>query len=198
VSQRRAASNVAADADGREFRWPDAGAPGRRKPRPAATAAVAPEGVARTESVAPVSVPPIDAARLRVVIARLSRRLRRYDSSGLTQTQLSTLATVDKAGPQRLGDLAAAEGIAPSTLTRLVSALENRGYVQRHAVPGDARACTLAVTELGHAALERVRQERTSLLRESLLTLPPDQLLALAAALPALEKLADADPPRSS
>jgi DNA-binding MarR family transcriptional regulator len=138
--------------------------------------------------------PAIDVARLRVAIARLSRRLRKHDLAGLTQTQLSALATVDKAGPLRLGDLAAAERIAPSTLTRLVSALEELGYVQRCAVPGDARASTLAITDSGHAILERIRQETTSLLRESLLMLPPDQLAALAAALPALEHLADADP----
>jgi DNA-binding MarR family transcriptional regulator len=138
--------------------------------------------------------PPIDVARLRVAIARLSRRLRKHDLAGLTQTQLSALSTVDKSGPLRLGDLAAAERIAPSTLTRLVSALEERGYVQRCAVPGDARASTLAITGQGHAVLERIRQETTSLLRESLLMLPPAQLAALAAALPALEHLADADP----
>jgi DNA-binding MarR family transcriptional regulator len=136
----------------------------------------------------------IDVARLRVAIARLSRRLRKHELAGLTQTQLSALATVDKAGPLRLGDLAAAERIAPSTLTRLVSALEERGYVERCAVASDARASTLAITELGHATLERIRRETTSLLRESLLMLPPEELAALAAALPALEHLADADP----
>jgi len=142
----------------------------------------------------------VDVARLRVAIARLSRRLRKHELAGLTPTQLSALATIDHAGPVRLGDLAAAERIAPSTLTRLVSALEECGYVRRCAVPGDARASTLAVTDLGHAAIERIRQETTSQLRESLLMLPPDQLAALAAALPALEHLADADPghPRSS
>jgi DNA-binding MarR family transcriptional regulator len=136
----------------------------------------------------------VDVARLRVAIARLSRRLRKHELAGLTPTKLSALATIDHSGPVRLGDLAAAERIAPSTLTRLVSALEECGYVQRCAVPGDARASTLAITDLGHAALERIRQETTSQLRESLLMLPPDQLAALAAALPALEHLADADP----
>lgn len=135
-----------------------------------------------------------DVARLRVVIARLSRRLRKHDLAGLTQTQLSALSTVDKAGPVRLGELAAAERIAPSTLTRLVTALEELGYVRRRAVPGDARASTVAVTDRGHAVLERIRQETTSQLRESLLTLPPDQLAALACALPALEHLADSGP----
>ncbi len=45
-----------------------------------------------------------------------------------------------KTGPVRLGDLAAAERIAPSTLTRLVNVLEDRGYLLRQPAPGDARA----------------------------------------------------------
>jgi DNA-binding MarR family transcriptional regulator len=137
--------------------------------------------------------PAIDVARLRVAIARLSRRLRRHELAGLTPTQLSALATVERAGPVRLGDLAAAEGIAPSTLTRLVTALEERAYVTRCPVPGDARASTLSITESGHAVLHQIRQESTNVLAESLRTLPAGQLVALAAALPALEQLADAD-----
>ncbi len=136
--------------------------------------------------------PIIDVTRLRVAIARVSRRLRRHELAGLTPTQLSALATVERAGPLRLGDVAAAEKIAPSTLTRLVTALEEQGYVERHPVPGDARASTLSVTAEGHAALERIRQESTILLADSLRTLTPDQLAALAAALPALEQIADA------
>jgi DNA-binding MarR family transcriptional regulator len=97
-------------------------------------------------------------------------------------------------GPLRLGDLAAAEGIAPSTLTRLVTALEERGYVDRCPVPGDARASTLAIAPAGHAVLERIRQESTTVLADSLRTLTGDQLAALAAALPALEQLAGPDP----
>jgi len=120
-------------------------------------------------------------------------RLRRHELAGLTPTQLSALATVERAGPLRLGDVAAAEKIAPSTLTRLVTVLEERGYVERCPVPGDARASTLVVTARGHAILERIRQESTILLADSLRTLTPDQLAALAAALPALEQIADAD-----
>jgi len=139
--------------------------------------------------------PPIDVTRLRVAIARVSRSLRRHELAGITPTQLSALSTVDKTGPLRLGDLAAAEKIAPSTLTRLVTVLEDRGYVRRGPVPGDARAAALSVTAEGHAILERIRQESTILLADSLRTLSPDQLAALTAALPALEQLADATPP---
>jgi DNA-binding MarR family transcriptional regulator len=73
--------------------------------------------------------------------------------------------------------------------------LEDRGYVRRGAVPGDARAAALSVTAEGHAILERIRQESTIMLAGSLRTLSPDQLAALIAALPALEQLADATPP---
>jgi DNA-binding MarR family transcriptional regulator len=134
--------------------------------------------------------PGIDAARLRVAVLRLSRRLRKHDLAGLTPSQLSTLSTVGVLGPVRLGDLAGVERIAPSTLTRLINVLEDRGYVHRDAAPGDARAYLVTVTDQGRQVLERIKLEATNLLTDILLTLPPDQLAALADALPALEQLA--------
>jgi DNA-binding MarR family transcriptional regulator len=136
--------------------------------------------------------PGIDVARLRVALARLSRRLRRHEIAGLTPTQLAALATVGKEGPMRLGDLAAVEGIAPSTLTRLVTALEESGYVRRCADPSDARASMLAITPHGLEVLERIRSESTLVLAASLQLLTPEQRAALAAALPVLEQLAEA------
>jgi DNA-binding MarR family transcriptional regulator len=133
----------------------------------------------------------IDVTRLRVAIARLSRRLRRHALAGLTPTQLAALSTVEQSGPLRLGDLAAAEGIAPSTLTRLVAVLEELGYVQRYADPKDARASTLAITPKGHQTLERLREEGTALLTQSLMLLTTEQRAALATALPALEQLGE-------
>lgn len=138
--------------------------------------------------------PMVDVTRLRVAIARLSRRLRKHELAGLTPTQLAALSTVEISGPMRLGDLAAAERVAPSTLTRMVSVLEDEGYVERRAVPGDARASELAVTPSGHQVLDRIRQANTALLADSLLRLSPEQRAALSAALPALEQLAEAAP----
>jgi DNA-binding MarR family transcriptional regulator len=137
----------------------------------------------------------MDVTRLRAALARLSRRLRRHDLAGLTPTQLAALATVERAGPLRLGDLAAAEGIAPSTLTRIVTVLEDLGYVQRDADPKDARASTLAITAQGHETLERLREEGTTMLTEWLMLLTPGQRAALATALPALEALSEPDLP---
>ena len=158
--------------------------------RPAGRAAA----VATTAPVLAGGPAVVDVTRLRVAIARLSRRLRKHELAGLTPTQLAALSTVERSGPLRLGDLAAAERVAPSTLTRLVSALEDQGYVERRAVPGDARVWELVATARGHEVLDQIRQESTVLLADSLRTLSADQLGALAAALPALERLAEAAP----
>ncbi len=172
---------------------PDRTVTGGRE-NPAGPAGPADRAVTVTADVAP---PTIDVTRLRVAIARVSRSLRRHELAGLTPTQLSALATVEQAGPLRLGDLAAAEKIAPSTLTRLVTVLEERGYVERQPVPGDARASTLVVTPDGHAVLEQIRRESTILLADQLRTLSPDELAALAGALPALERIANVTPPEA-
>src|ERR1700734_1556260 len=131
----------------------------------------------------------IDVTRLRVALARLSRRMRRHALAGLTPTQLVALSTVERAGPLRLGDLAAA------TLTRMVAVLGDLGYVRRDADPRDARASTLAITPGGHETLERLREEGTALLTRWLTLLTPDQRAALATALPALEALAEPETP---
>ncbi|MGH3258410.1 MAG: MarR family winged helix-turn-helix transcriptional regulator [Streptosporangiaceae bacterium] len=136
----------------------------------------------------------IDVTRLKVALARLSRRLRRHELAGLTPTQLAALATVERSGPMRLGDLAAAEGIAPSTLTRLVTALEESGHVRRSGDPSDARVSTLSITPHGMEALQRIRTETTLALAASLRLLTPEQQRVLAAALPVLEQLAETDP----
>jgi DNA-binding MarR family transcriptional regulator len=142
-------------------------------------------------AVSPDEGPAVDVTRLRVALARLARRLRKHELAGLTPTQLAALATVERSGPMRLGDLAAAEGIAPSTLTRLVTALEDSGLVRRFADPSDARASTLAITPRGHDTLERLRTETTMVLTQSLRLLTPAQRATLAEALPVLEQLAE-------
>jgi DNA-binding MarR family transcriptional regulator len=161
----------------------------------AATSAPAPAGSetgrpAKIGQPAVTREPEIDAARLRVAVLRLSRRLRKHDLAGLTPSQLSTLSSVGVAGPVRLGDLAAAERIAPSTLTRLVNVLEDRGYLLRTPAPDDARASLVTLTGEGEKVLARIREEATSLLADMVLSLPADQLAALEAALPVLEQLA--------
>ena len=51
---------------------------------------------------------------------------------------LSALVTLVKEGPLRSGELAAREGMAPPSITKVVAALETGGYVERAADPRTA------------------------------------------------------------
>src|SRR3982751_4654504 len=91
----------------------------------------------KTSSSAP---PEIDAdlpSRLRFALMRLARRLRQQHDSDTTQSQLSALSVVSVRGPMTLGELAAYERVAPPTMTRIVSHLEERQLVHREVDPSD-------------------------------------------------------------
>ena len=106
-----------------------------------------------------------DARRLRAAIRALIRRFsisERADVAccGMTVAQSATLETLATEGPMRLGDLGARLGIAPSTLTRNLVRLEERGLVKRAAERGDGRASRAALTPAGsRAAAEVLRQD---------------------------------------
>jgi DNA-binding MarR family transcriptional regulator len=71
-------------------------------------------------------------------------------------------------GAQRLGSLAQAFGLDPSTITRQVQSLENAGLVNRHTDPKDRRASLLDLTAEGHEALATTRAHRREWLRAAL------------------------------
>jgi DNA-binding MarR family transcriptional regulator len=133
--------------------------------------------------------PTVDAAALRLAVMRLARRLRQEADAGITQSQLSALATVERLGPLPLRELAAAERVGASTLTRIVAALEDQGLLQRTSDPTDRRVALVSVTTAGSRVLSEVRTRGTQLLQERLATLEGDAAATLAAALPILEHL---------
>src|ERR1700691_613696 len=71
------------------------------------------------------------AARMRLAILRLSRRLRQQVAGGVTSSQVSALATVERLGTPTLGELAASEQVRPPSMTRIVVGLEGAGLVTR-------------------------------------------------------------------
>ena len=133
-------------------------------------------------------------ARLRAVIGRLSRRLRPTPTAraaGLTPTRTSVLLTVMREGPIRVSDLAEAEGINPTQLSRAIAHLVDAGLVERSADEGDRRAAWLKPTPAGRKLTERIRRERTDALNVALQGLAPDERERIISALAALERLAD-------
>jgi DNA-binding MarR family transcriptional regulator len=134
------------------------------------------------------------AARLRMVIGKLSRRLRPTPAAvaaGLTPTQISLLLNVARQGSIRLSDLAAAEAINPTQLSRSVAHLVDIGAVERASDEGDRRAAWVKPTATGRRLAEKIRRERTDALNVALADLAPDERRRIEDAVPALEQLAE-------
>lgn len=145
----------------------------------------------------PTPAPLLDvdtAARLRAAIGSVQRRLRSTPAAtaaGLTPTKISILFTVVRLGDVGLSELAEAEGVNPTMLSRVVAGLADRGLVKRDSDPADRRAARVDATAAGRRLAERIRRERTDALNEALAPLEPAHREALEQALPALEALAE-------
>lgn len=131
--------------------------------------------------------------RLYLAVGRLSRALRRANTPGPGHGAISALSTLAASGRLRLGDLAAKEGVAAATMSRIVAALVEAGYVSREADPVDRRAWLAGVTEEGERFLLGVRSTRVRELGRRIERLSPEHREAIAAALPALEELLNDD-----
>jgi DNA-binding MarR family transcriptional regulator len=129
------------------------------------------------------------ANRLRLTVMRLSRRLRQQEEGPITPSQVSALHSIEKFGPVTLGELAAAERVQPPSMTRIVAALEEHGYVVREVDAADRRVSRLHLTAQGRRTIERGRSRRTAFLAARLKRLAPDDLATLERALPLLEAM---------
>jgi DNA-binding MarR family transcriptional regulator len=130
------------------------------------------------------------AARLRVAVTRLHRKLRQHAAGGLTQSQASALTGIGQLGSPTLGELAARESVRPPSMTRIVGALEGMGYVSRLTDPGDRRVARVVLTAKGDAVLRQSRSRKTAYLAAQLHRLPPEDRRALADLTVLLERLA--------
>jgi len=140
----------------------------------------------RRAPVAPTDL----AARLRLVVTRLARRLRHEaDLPGISPTQLSALATISREGPLTLGEVAAHEHVQPPTVTAAVGRLEERGLVRRFPDPDDRRATRVEATAAGRDLLAVSRSRKTAYLEQRLRALPADERAAVRQAVEVLERL---------
>jgi len=136
------------------------------------------------------SVPPAElASRLRLVVMRLSRRLRQHAPGDITPSQMSALATVVVEGRITLSGLAEAERVQPPSITRVVDVLVGRGLVTRTPSREDRRVAWVEPTAAGRELIEAVRRERDAYLAQRLRTLSADDRAVLARAAVLLEQL---------
>jgi len=132
------------------------------------------------------------AARLRLAVTRLARRLRQEAEAGVTPSMLSALSSAERKGSLTMRDLCHAEQVQPPTMTRIVAALVEAGLVVREQDTADGRVAWVTVTTEGRRLLERSRRRKEAYLAKSLRSLEPEELRTLEAAAEILERLTDA------
>ena len=134
------------------------------------------------------------AARLRLAVTRLARRLRQESTTGHTPSQLSALSVVVSHGPLPLGALADHERVAPPSITKVVTKLEADGLVVRTPDPTDGRVIQVTATKAGHALIAETRRRKTTWLAARLRELPLEEQRRLVEAIDVLEHLTQQDP----
>jgi DNA-binding MarR family transcriptional regulator len=138
----------------------------------------------------PATAPDVDArhalgeALFGLAVAALRRRSRE-----ISLTAASTMSTIDRTGPRRLTDLAAAEGVAQPSMTSLVTGLERAGLVERRTDPADKRVVLVALTDAGRDRLRARREAGAEWFAELVTQLSEEDRTVLANALPALNRL---------
>ncbi|MFI0482510.1 MarR family winged helix-turn-helix transcriptional regulator [Actinomadura sp. 9N215] len=123
--------------------------------------------------------------RLRHVVLMLRRV---SADQPITSQQLSVLGSLEH-GPRRMTALAAEHGVRMPTMTAQINRLERDGLVARGRDGADARVVTVRLTEPGRDRLAAGRERRIGFLAERFADLTADERAAVAAALPALDKL---------
>ena len=131
------------------------------------------------------------AARLRLAVTRLARRLRQEAEAGVTPSMLSALSSAERQGSLTMRDLCHAEQVQPPTMTRIVAALVEAGLVVREPDPIDGRVAWVRVTPEGRRLLQRSRRRKEAYLAKALRSLDPEELETLEAAAEILERLTD-------
>ena len=132
------------------------------------------------------------ASRLRLAVVRLNRRLRaqRDAEAVVTLTQLSAMASLQRHGPMTPGELAACEHVQPPSMTRVVAALAEQGFVERSPHPSDGRQTVVTLTEAGRGYVDAEVSARERWLDAQLAQLTADERNVLSRAVQIIERIA--------
>ncbi|MFJ4923460.1 MarR family winged helix-turn-helix transcriptional regulator [Streptomyces sp. NPDC088725] len=129
------------------------------------------------------------------VLAGVQRLIRRRLREGLSTpplrgAQVSLLRLVTARPGIRVSDAARELYLAGNSVSTLVKQLTKAGYLLRETDPDDRRSALLMPTPAAGARLRDWEARRSALMRAQLARLSEDDRAALAAALPALRRLA--------
>jgi DNA-binding MarR family transcriptional regulator len=125
---------------------------------------------------------------------RLRRRLvnERHPDNELSLGAMGVLGVLYRRGDLTVGELAAQERVQPPTMTRLINALTETGFVTREQHETDGRQVNVRLTDLGRASVLADVERRDQWLSQRLSELSDAERAILAQAAPILDGLAGA------
>jgi DNA-binding MarR family transcriptional regulator len=126
--------------------------------------------------------------RLRRSTRRLVRLHRPYQP--LHESELELVRFVSRNPGCRVRDAAKALGVAQNTVSTLVGRLVEQGLLARGRDQRDSRAAALSLTPAARRRISACRDRRGPILGDALSSLDAEDRDAIAAALPALARLA--------
>jgi len=127
----------------------------------------------------------IDRALRRFLV--LGQAMRRDAETLPVSVAQSAVLSRLRGGPMTVGELAAAEGVRAPSMTQIINRMEEAGWVTRSA--GPVRGRMVQITDAGTATAVAVRQERAARLARRCEGLSADDLAALEAVLPVLDRV---------
>ena len=135
------------------------------------------------QATADPTAPDALAIDLRTAVMRTSRRLR-VEATGdvITPGQYTVLALLHGSGPSTLRALAESEHVQAPSMTRIVNALADQGFVTRSAHPDDGRQVRVDITDAGRHVLAEARSQRTAWLARRVAGLSGEDRLILSQA----------------
>jgi DNA-binding MarR family transcriptional regulator len=174
------ASSAEQYADGAE-------APRQARPRTAA----APEGGPR-----PVAEPTLMYVMKQVELASRARLDELFRPIGMTALQYTALTVLERHPDMSSAQLARNSFVTTQSMADMVTALEERGLIERHRDAADRRRLVLALTSDGRALLRRYRGKVAALEQQMLAGLTDAQVSELRHSLRACRANLAEDPPR--
>ena len=120
---------------------------------------------------------------------RMLRGMRAVDEAhGLAGPRASALSVLVFGGPRSLGELAAAEGVRPPTMSRLVKAMQAEGLVESGTARDDERRVSIRATAKGRKLMLQGRDRRLAALGHLLSSATAAEHAALSAVCDLLER----------
>src|SRR5258708_14891355 len=124
---------------------------------------------------------------------RLLRALRAVDEAGgFSGRRAPALSGLVFRGPQSLAGLAAAEGVKPHTMSRLVTAMEAEGLVEAASSAHDQRQITIRASARGKQRLLAARERRLAAIAKMIEGASAAEAAALRTVTDMLERSLDA------